>query len=323
VSVFLGIVLVLLGLIGTALFAGLETGIIAINRLRLRHMVHRKIPGAAELQWFLDHPDQFLGTTLVGTNLSMVLASVVSASLAYRYFGTWGSALSGVVMTLVILVGCEYLPKAWFQGFPAARTRPFARFLRMAGHVLNPISRVVIGLTDLVLPVPAAAQHPKQPWITKEELKHLAHEGEKTGALTAGERRMIHGVFELTQRKCSDVATPIDRVVSIRADAPVAELLELARVKKLSRFPVRELAADRYVGIVHIFDVLHDPESGGKKAADYMRSTQFVAGATPVDDLLPRLRANRQPIVLVTGSDGKVTGLITLEDVLEEIVGEL
>lgn len=126
------VILMLLCLLGTALYAGLETGVISIHRLRLRHLVRLGNPRAKVLQWFLERPDDLLGTTLVGTNLCMVTASVLGAVVARRLLGSMGSWVSGLVMTIAILLFCEYIPKAWFQARPAVRSMVFAGFLRVS-----------------------------------------------------------------------------------------------------------------------------------------------------------------------------------------------
>ena len=126
----LQLLLLLVCLAGTAFFAGVETGLISINRLRLRHLVRHKVPGAEILQDFLKRTDYLLGTTLVGTNLFTVTASVIAASLGARWFGAVGTSISDAFITLILLVVCEYIPKARFQAFPARRTLPFANLLK-------------------------------------------------------------------------------------------------------------------------------------------------------------------------------------------------
>jgi len=310
-------------LLATAFFAGIETGLISINRLRLRHLVRRKVPGAELLQRFLQHPDQLLGTTLVGTNLATTVATVMAVSLGRRALGTTGEWLADVLLTLFILVACEYFPKAWFQSFPAKRSLPFARLLDLAYRLLLPLSRPLMALVRLLLPAPARVGAPAgtQPFITREELIHLAREGRTSGILTPAEHRMIHSVFELKLKTCREIMVPRDRIVHVAQDLSAAELLDVARAREFSRLPVWDAAQRAYTGIVNIADVLADAGATGKAARDYQRPPQFVASHIPVDHVLPRMRVTRQPMVLVVNERMEVIGLLTLTDVLDEVIG--
>ncbi len=319
----LEVLLLIFCLASAAFFAGMETGVISINRLRLRHLVRRNVKGARILENFLAKPDRLFGTTLVGTNLGYVIAAILTAGLGNHWMGPAGSWIMGVGLTLTILVFCEYIPKAWFQSFPAKRTIPFAKTLEVAARLLSPISRLVTGLVRLAIPGPAHDERKSQPFISREELRHLTREGEKSGVLTPEEHRMIHGVFELKAKTCGEIMVARNKIGCVQQDTPVTDLLERARQTEHNRFPVVDPATKAFVGIVHIFDVLADEHSQDKTARDYMRPPQLVSMHTPVDHVLPRMRVTRQPMVLVADDRMEVVGLVTLEDVLEEIVGVL
>jgi putative hemolysin len=318
----LEILLLLFCLVGSAFFAGIETGIISINRLRLQHLVRRQVPGAQIIRHFLTHSDLLLGTTLIGTNLLHVVSAVLAASIGHRLFGGAGAAAAGVLLAIVILVFCEYIPKAWFQAAPARRTIPFARLLRTASWILRPFTFVVNAIIRGILPRRDAKTVDDKMLVTREELLHLAREGEQSGVLTPHESEMIHGVFELTHKTCSVLMTPRDKMAVVQATATPDEILALARTREFNRLPVFDAAQKSFVGIVHVFDILADDAPGGKTAADYMRPPQLVASYLPVDHLLPRMRVTRLPLFLVTDDRYEVIGLITLEDVLREVTGE-
>ena len=183
------LVLILLGLLTTAFYAGIETGLISINRLRLRHLVRRKVAGADILQKFLQHPDELLGTTLVGLNIGTTIAAVVATSIGLQLAGAPGEVAADILLTFVILVAGEYVPKAWFQSFPALRCLPFARLLETSRILLTPLRVPLMGVVKLLTPLPAT---PKDvPFITREELFHLTTEGQTSGVLTDQEHRMI------------------------------------------------------------------------------------------------------------------------------------
>ena len=316
------ILLLLACLAGSAFFAGVETGVISINRLRLQHLVRRQVPGAKTIRYFLTHSDVLLGTTLIGTNLLHVVAAVLAASIGQRLHGAYGTAVAGVLLLLVTLVCCEYVPKAFFQAAPARRTLPFAPLLRTAAWILRPFSYLVNLVVRWTLPRRDAKEVEDKLLVTREELMHLAREGVQSGVLSKHESEMIHGVFELTHKTCGTLMTPRDKMAVVPAAATPAEILALARTREFNRLPVYDAAQKSFVGVVHVFDVLADDAPGGKTAADYMRPPQLVAAYLPVDHLLPRMRVTRLPLFLVTDDRYEVIGLITLEDVLREVTGE-
>ena len=318
----LEIFLLLFCLVGSAFLAGMETGIISINRLRLQHLVRRQVPGAQTIRHFLTHSDLLLGTTLIGTNLLHVVSAVLAASIGHRLLGAPGTAIAGVLLVVVVLVFCEYIPKAWFQAAPARRTIPFANLLRIVSWILRPFSYIVTLLLRWAMPRRDAKAADDKMLVTREELLHLAREGAQSGVLTKHESEMIHGVFELTHKTCGTLMTPRDKMAFVSADATPADILALARTREFNRLPVYDTTQKSFVGIVHIFDILADDAPTGKTAADYLRPPQLVAAYLPVDHLLPRMRVTRLPLFLVTDDRYEVIGLITLEDVLCEVTGE-
>ncbi|TAN39084.1 MAG: DUF21 domain-containing protein [Verrucomicrobia bacterium] len=315
----LQMLIIVLGLLTTAFYSGIETGLISINRLRLRHLVRRKVSGADILQKFLQHPDELLGTTLVGLNIGTTLAAVLATSIGLRLAGMLGEVAADIVLTFVILVACEYIPKAWFQSFPALRCLPFARLLEGSRILLTPLRVPLMGVVKLLTPLPAAQKG--APFITREELFHLTTEGQTSGVLTDQEHRMIHGVFELKMKTCREVMTARDQIIHVAADTSVEQLLDLARAKGVTRLPVRDEPQGAFIGVVNIYDVLYDEQPAGKTARAYMRQPQLVADHTPVDHVMPRMRVTRQPMVLVVDERMEVIGLVTLADVLDEIIG--
>ncbi|MEI8352863.1 MAG: CNNM domain-containing protein, partial [bacterium] len=145
------IILLLCCLAGAAFFEGMETGVISLNRMRLRHLAEQGDKAARILQNFLEQPDRLLGTTLMGTNLFIVTASVISANRGSR-LGEWGEAFTGMITTLLALVFSQYLPKAWFQSRPLKRCRPCAIPLRWSALMLRPFINVINWLTAWIIP---------------------------------------------------------------------------------------------------------------------------------------------------------------------------
>lgn len=316
------LILIAFCLLGAAFFAGMETGIIAINRLRLQHLARRQVRGAIIIRNFLAHPDRLLGTTLTATNLLYVISSVTAASIGRQIYGAVGTAVAGALLVVLILIFCEYIPKAFFQAAPARRVLPLAHLLQAAAWLLRPITFLVTTLLRWVMPRDVARQVEGRMMVSREELLHLAREGARSGVLTPHESEMIHGVFDLTHKTCETLMTPREKMVFVPSTATAKEILALARQREFNRLPVYDASQKSFVGVVHVFDILSDETQDGKTAADYMRAPQLVASHLPIDHLLPRMRVTRLPLFLVTDERYEVIGLITLEDVLREVTGE-
>ena len=321
----LELLLIAVCLVGAGFYSGIETGIISIHRMRLEHRIRQgKEKGANLLRGYLDDSDRLLGTTLVGTNLCVVIISVVSAGLAVGLLGEWGEIVSTVVMTPVILVVGEYLPKAWFHSRPLERTGRFVRCLRVSEIVLMPFSKLTIWLASRIVPGSSRLFSGAQPFMTREDLKMFAREGEEGGELSPRERVMIHRVFELSHKRAGQVMIPRTDITAVDCNTPLREFFDKARKAGFTRMPVYDSGSDKFVGIINVFYVLSTPkERYDRPVSDFMRTPLFIGENMPVDDILPQLRHSRQPMCLVTDAAGTASGLITTEDILEEIVGKL
>jgi CBS domain containing-hemolysin-like protein len=226
-------------------------------------------------------------------------------------------------MTVIIVLFAEYLPKAWFRSRPLERCERFAGLLRVTEIIFYPISFVIIGLARLISPGKKSTFAKPTPFVTREDLKILAKEGEKDGVLSPKERDMIHKVIEMSARKASDIMIPRDKMVVAYRSMPIPEFCALARESGFTRMPVIDRSGNRFCGIINVFHVLAaNKNHDDKTVADFMRPPQFISDQLPVDDILPRMRRGKQPLCLVRKADS-VVGLVTTEDILRVIVGKL
>ncbi len=189
------IVSVFLCLVGAAFFSGIETGMISINRMRLQHAVRSGSRNFKIIRDFLENPDRLLGTTLTGTNICIVTLSVLSAGFVSRQIPGYGEMVSTALVTILVLVFGEYLPKAWFRSRPLERCHYFAGLLLFFDRALFIVSFPVVWLTRWMVPGSENTISHHAPFVTKDDLKQLAQEGEKDGVLSAKERVMIHRVM--------------------------------------------------------------------------------------------------------------------------------
>ncbi|MCF7847316.1 MAG: CNNM domain-containing protein [Kiritimatiellales bacterium] len=305
---------------GEAFFSGMETGIVSIRRLRLRHRLRQGDRAARSLAYFREEPDRLLGTTLVGTNLCVVVASVLWANMAGRLWGVGGQAAATVALTVILLVFGEFIPKAWFRARPYVRSARFVRPLRLAWIVFRPFGLAMTWLAGLVLPGESSGKQDLRTLANRDEFKLLASEGEQHGILTTEEREMIHRTVELTDRTARAIMTPLDRIASASSNGTLQAFLDMAREKDFSRFPVRDPQTGRFVGIVAVLNVLAIADRDERALNKATVTPVFMPADTPADEIMPILRLAHQSMGLVTDAADDVIGLVTTDDVLKQIV---
>ncbi len=322
--IIIQLIIILICLIGAAFYAGIETGIISIHRMRLEHKHRLGDEVAGKLRDYLDNPDRLLGTTLVGTNICVVIVSVITASIATEKLGAWAEIPTTLLTALIVLVFSEYLPKIWFHTKPQERCGRFVGFLHFSEIIFMPLSKVTIWITSKLMPNLKSSFSTSTAFVTKEDLKILTKEGADDGELSSEEQLMINRVFELSHKSVRQIMIPINKVTFVNDDISLSDFFEVARDTEFTRIPVYNKKEDKFVGIINVFYVLSVPESQhDRKISEFLKAPLFITENMPVDDVLPRLRHYRNPTCLATDTNGKVTGLVALEDILEEIVGEL
>jgi len=319
------LVLILAGIVGSAFFSGMETGLISLNRVRLRHEVERKSRRALIINGFVESTERLLGTTLLGNSVANVLVGVYASALAGHLFSpdnVWTSLAATLVASALLLVIGEIVPKTLFRHYPHRLCMVMADALNATAWLFAPFVWLLGFVMRAVVRLSGGPEAPKSFFVTREELKHLAKEGEAGGALTAEEREMIDGVFDFPYKTVYDVMLPISRTATVVRDTPVTEVFEVSQRTGFARFPVRD--ADKIVGVVNVYEILFENAgTDGKTAGQLMQKPQFVASTERVNRVLPVLRAGRHPISIVVSPEGKHVGILTIEDIVEEIVGDV
>jgi CBS domain containing-hemolysin-like protein len=324
-NIFRDLVLIVFGIIASAFFSGAETGLISLNRVRLRHEVERKSRRALIINGFVENTERLLGTTLLGNSLANVLVGVSASLLAGHLFSqdnVWANVAATFVASAVLLIVGEIVPKSLFRHYSHRLCMTIADALNATAWLFAPVVWLLGFVMRAIVRTSGGSEAPKSFFVTREELKHLAKEGEVGGALTSEEREMIDGVFDFPYKTVHDVMLPIARTVTVAGNTPVAEVFAVSQSTGFARFPVRD--GDKIVGIVNVYEILFEnvaPE--GRTAEQLMQKPQFVASTERVNRVLPVLRAGRHPISVVVSPEGKHVGILTIEDIVEEIVGDV
>jgi len=314
--------IILVCLLAQAFLAGIEIGVISINRHRLTHLVRVGARGAKIIEGYLHNTARLLGTTLVGSCLTLVIISTLAESMAERNLNRTGQAISACAVSLVLLVLGEYLPKVWFNRRPIERCLPFAGLLRMFERFLHPLVWLAMVLTRWASP---RLSHPERNlFVTREHIQSLVQDSAAGGQISAFERLMINRVLDLQLKTATDVMTPLKQVIHAHAAATLQECYDLATQSGHTRLPVLDAEDGACVGILHLVEVLAKVDHpAALTARDCMTVPFFIRPDMPADDLLPVMRRNRQPMIVVRDDAGAVLGVVTQENIVRFLMGAL
>ena len=318
------ILLIVTLLIIDAFFAGSETALTSLNKIRLRHLVELKDKRAILINNFLAEEGKFLATTLVGTNISVIAASAMSTMLLSVWFGKHAAIISTFLITFIVLVFCEIIPKTIFRQSSNAISLKIITPLHLAYRILFPVVVVVNTVAKIILkPFKKHIELNKsQPFLTKEDIKEVLQGKNKSELADIDERMLIQRIFNLGITNASNIMIPLNRAVLLNANDSADKIKQVAKKTHYSRFPVYENKLNNVIGILNIYDILfHGADD--KTAKDYTTSPYFINENDRIDKVLSSLKKKKKPMSIVINEQGQSVGLVTIEDLLEEIVGEI
>jgi Mg2+/Co2+ transporter CorB len=304
-------------------FSSSETGLMAINRYRLKHLANSGHRGARLAQKLLTRPDRLIGLILLGNNMVNILAASIATVIAMRQFGDNGIWISTLVMTVVVLIFAEVAPKTLAALHPERVAFPASYVLIGLLKVLNPIVWLVNGFANLLLkPFGVKTDVVALERLDRDELRTLFTEG---GHISDDHQRMLINILDLEHASVDDVMVPRGEIVGIDLDDDWNDILTQLAQTVYTRLPVYHESIDNVVGLLHIRSIISKLSVGGLKFEDLQRSVRrpyFVPEGTSLTQQLLEFQENERRMALVVDEYGDIQGLVTLDDILEEIVGE-
>lgn len=303
----------------SAFFSLAEVALLGANRQRLRELADEGDWRASMALHLLDTPSRVLSTTTVGHLLADVGVVVAVASLAIGRLGFgWGEATAVAVAGAIVLLATRVVPRSAASRAPDSLAIACAVPLRVFEVLLRPVTALLarLRLSDAVW-----GRAP----LGDEDIRLMARIGEANGALGEGEREMIHSIFELGDTLAREIMVPRVDIQAIRHDAQLPEIVDRAMEEGRSRIPVYRGTMDQIVGVVYVKDLFRYLREGKTDvtASDVMRPACYVPETKRVGELFREMRQNKTHIMIVVDEYGGTAGLVTIEDVLEEIVGEI
>ncbi|MFA5145466.1 MAG: hemolysin family protein [Candidatus Omnitrophota bacterium] len=319
------IIFILILMIFSFFFSVSETSIISLSRIRLRHMLSKGIKRAQHIQRLVDNLDKFIVAILVGNNLVNIAMSAIITAIFVRVFGfDWGVLIATLVTTILVLILCEIIPKI----LAIKHTEKFALFaaplMELFIKIFRPVISIFMWIGNFILKMFGIKYSKKSPLITEEELRLMIEVGKEEGVVSDEERKMLHRIFEFGDTRLSDVMIPKEKIVSVSINISPEELLNIFVEEGHARLPVYEGAVDNIIGIIYARDLLYILRDKGLfMLQDLVREAYYVPPKMKVNDLLRTFQADKIQIAIVVDEHKKTLGLLTLEDLIEEIVGEI
>ena len=306
-------------------FSSSETAIIGLNKIKLRHMVQKNIKGSASIHRLVSKLDKVIAAILIGNNIVNIAVSAIVTGIFVQIYGyRWGVVASTFATTLVLLIFCEVTPKILAAKHTEKMALITSPIMEVVLVIFKPLIIFFIGISNLILKIFGLSVTKKSPLITEEELKTMIEMGQEEGVLSEEERKMLHRIFEFGDTLLKDIMVPKDKIIAVSVDTNSDDLLNIFVEEGHARLPVYKDNKDNIVGIVYAQDLLYIlREKGLFLLQDLLHEACLVSGSTRVNDLLKRFQTEKMQIAVIVDKDKKAIGLVTLEDLIEEIVGEI
>jgi putative hemolysin len=323
----IGVVVIFVLIALSAFFSSSEIAMFSLASHRMEKLVEDGTPGAKTLQDLKSDPHRLLVTILVGNNLVNIAMTSISTGLLALYVSQGAAvAISTFGITALVLLFGESAPKSYAVENTESWALTVARPLKLAEFVLMPLIVVFDYLTRQINRITGGGSAIETSYVTRDEIQDIIETGEREGVIEEDEREMLQRIFRFNNTIAKEVMTPRLDVTAVAAEATIEEAIETCIQSGHARIPVYEGSLDNVVGIVHIRDLVRDMnygESGDLDLGDLIQPTLHVPESKNVDDLLREMRADRLRIAIVIDEFGTTEGIVSVEDMIEEIVGEI
>jgi putative hemolysin len=303
-------------------FSGTETAMVSLDRARIKALSEKGSKREVLLHEVIHRPESFFSTTLLGTNISVVLGNAIATFLVITYLGEGYKYITIVIMTPVILVLGEIVPKTVYR-YRAEQIALYLVYpLRVISIIFYPFVAALSRATGLFVKLLGMEGARLKPHTTREDLENYLAMWNLDSGLRTAEKKIVERIFEFTETEVEDIMIPLINVAALEISDSINEAIRLARKTGYSRIPVYSEEAYNIMGIVHAFDLLTAREKA-QNLKDIMRQAPYVPNTAPVDELLRQLRTEGNSIAIVVNEYGGTIGIVTIEDILEEVVGKI
>ncbi|MFZ1896699.1 hemolysin family protein [Methanoregula sp.] len=318
---FFYLVLFIICILLSAFFSSSEVALISITKARVRTLVNDNKPGALALAALKENPDHFLITILIGNTIMNIAAAAIATAIAISVFGSIGVGIATGFVVIVLLVFGEIGPKIYATRAPDAFPRTVAPIILFLSRILSP----VIWVVDRVSPSFGAGRDAAEPAVTEEEIKEWIDVGKEEGTIEQDEKEMLYSVLEFGDTTAREIMTPRVDVILMEDTSGIGEAIRIFNETGFSRIPIYHEQIDNITGVLNVKDVFSAMVSKRKDISikEIMYDPTFVPETKKIDDLLKELQVHRVQIAIVIDEYSSFVGIVTVEDILEELVGEI
>ncbi|MBW1672279.1 MAG: HlyC/CorC family transporter [Deltaproteobacteria bacterium] len=317
---WLFIILVCIFFVG--FFEGTEIAMVSVDQARIKALAEQGSKRQALLEKVLHTPEKFLSATLLGTNIFEVLSNAIATLLIINYLGEQYKYATILIMTPFILILGQIVPKTIYR-YHAEQITPYLVYpLKVISIIFYPFVITLAWVTKFFVKVIGLESAQFRPHATREDLENYLDMWSRDSSLRTAEKKIVERIFDFSETEVEDVMIPLVNVEALEVNDRIEKAVSCAQKTGYSRIPVFSEEAYNIIGIVHAFDLL-TAQQKTQTLRDIMRPAPYVPNTAPVDELLKQLRTKGNSIAIVVDEYGGTIGIVTIEDILEEVVGEI
>ncbi|SCK02140.1 Putative Mg2+ and Co2+ transporter CorB [uncultured Clostridium sp.] len=311
-------------LILSGFFSMSETALMSLSKIRIRHMVEEGVKGAKLVEKLTEDPNRLLGAILIGNNVVNIGASALATTIATKIFGSAGAGIATGVMTILVLIFGEITPKSIAKQKSEKVALKVSKIINIIVKILKPFIGIFTAISSIFIRLFGGDPKASEPFITEEELRTMVGVSEEEGVLEDVEKEMIFNVFDFADAHVKDVMVQRVDVIAVDIDASYEEVLDVIKTEQFSRIPVYNQTIDDIVGILNVKDlIMAEKNSKPFKVSDYMREPYYTFEFKKIKELFSEMKKTRNHISVVLDEYGGTVGIVTIEDLIEEVFGEI
>ena len=307
----------------SAFFSSSETALTTVNRMRIRSLIEEQDKRAIRLQEILDHYSKMLSTILIGNNVVNISASALATSLAIKLWGNLAVGLVTGILTVLVLIFGEIVPKTWASINSERLALAYSGIIYFLMQILTPVIKIIDAIANALYKILHIDLTSSEDAITESDLKTIVDVSHEGGIIESEEREMIYNVFDFGDSLAKDIMIPRIDMICIDVNASYEELFQVFKDSMYTRIPVFEEDLGNLIGLVNVKDIFLLSDHDDFHVKDYLRDAYYTYEYKKTADLLVEMRTSSSNVAFVLDEYGSTVGLITLEDLLEEIVGEI
>ncbi|RAP32792.1 hemolysin [Candidatus Marinamargulisbacteria bacterium SCGC AG-410-N11] len=332
ITQFLKIIVFFILLLFSAFFSSAETAFTAINRIKLKGLLESQDKRAKKLESLLNHPKMLLTAILIGNNVANIGASAMATAatmlflsdlLGIQSFATAMLTVTFLMTVLILFIG-EITPKTIAIKHPTRWALKITPFMFYFCLILKPFLFICVWISNLLGKLFGLSNYETEKFLTEQELKSVIQMGEEVGIIEKEEKEMIHGIFSFSEKVVREIMTPRTDAICIEVNDPIDKAKELIINHGHSRIPVYEQKIDNIIGIIYAKDLLKlNSKESLKPLKKFMRKAEFIPETKNIEELMQYMKKIKIHMAIIVDEHGGMAGLVTFEDIIEEIVGEV